>query len=397
MNEHSQLPATTDVLIVGAGAAGLTLAAALTAAGAGVVLVDRQAEGANTSRACVVHARTLEVLEDLKVTGDLVSQGLIVPRFTVRDRDHVLMTVDFGSLPTAYPYTLMIPQNVTEAVLLARLEALGGRVYRPYEVTEIRQDAGGVTATMATGETVTAAYLAGTDGMHSMVREQVRTGFTGDSYPQSFVLADVHMDWPLPRDEVMLYYHSDGLVVVAPLPGDRRYRVVATVPEAPEHPDRDFVQTLLDARGPRREPARVDDIVWSSRFHVHHRLADRYRTGRIVLAGDAAHVHSPAGGQGMNTGIQDAVALAGRLAAIVNDGAAAGRELDAYEAERRPVAEQVVTMTDRMTRIATTDSVALQKARNTLMRALDWLPAAHRTMAMNLSELVYDPERSHRK
>ena len=393
MNSRSALPATTGVLIAGAGAVGLTLATALTAAGTDVALIDKQAEGANTSRACVVHARTLEVLEDLKVTDDLVSQGLVVPRFTVRDRDHVLMTVDFAGLPTAYPYTLMIPQNVTEAVLLARLQALGGQVYRPYELAAVTQDADGVTATMATGETFRAGYLAGTDGMHSMVREQVGTGFIGDSYPQSFVLADVHMEWPLPRDEVMLYYHSDGLVVVAPLPGDRRYRIVATVPEAPEHPGRELVQALLDARGPRREPARVDDIVWSSRVHVHHRLADRYHAGRIVLAGDAAHVHSPAGGQGMNTGIQDAVALAPRLSAIVSGGAPAGPELAAYEAERRPVAEQVVTMTDRMTRIATTGSVPLQKARNALMRALDWLPPVHRTMAMTLSELVYDPER----
>jgi 2-polyprenyl-6-methoxyphenol hydroxylase-like FAD-dependent oxidoreductase len=393
MTEHTKLPATTDVLIVGAGAAGLTLAAALTAAGTDAVLVDKQAEGANTSRACVVHARTLEVLENLKVTGDLVSRGLIVPRFTVRDGDRVLMTVEFGGLPSAYPFTLMVPQNVTEAVLLARLQALGGRVCRPYEVASVTQDGDGVTATMTTGETIRAAYLAGTDGMHSMVRERVGTGFTGDSYPQSFVLADVHMDWPLPREEVMLYYHPEGLVVVAPLPGDRRYRIVATVPEAPEHPDRDFVQALLDARGPRREPARVDGIVWSSRFHVHHRLADRYHAGRLVLAGDAAHVHSPAGGQGMNTGIQDAMALAGRLAAIVGDSADPGRELAAYEAERRPVAERVVTMTDRMTRIATTGSVPLQKTRNALMRALDWLPAAERAMAMNLSELVYDPQR----
>ena len=393
MNSPSPLPATTEVLVVGAGAVGLTLATALAAAGTDVVLVDKQAEGANTSRACVVHARTLEVLEGLEVTGDMLSQGLVVPRFTVRDGDRVLMTVDFGGLPTEYPYTLMIPQNVTEAVLLARLQALRGRVHRPYEVATVTQDDGGVTATMTTGETIRAAYLAGTDGMHSVVREQLGTGFTGDSYPQSFVLADVDMDWPLPRDEVELYYHPDGLVVVAPMPGDRRYRIVATAPEAPEHADCAFVQALLDARGPRRDPARVDGIHWSSRFHVHHRLVSHYYAGRIVLAGDAAHVHSPAGGQGMNTGIQDAVALAGRLAAIVRQGADPGRELAAYEAERRPVAEQVVTMTDRMTRIATTGSVPLQKARNAFMRALDWLPAAHRAMAMNLSELVYDPQR----
>lgn len=395
MSEQTTLPTSTEVLVAGAGPTGLTLAAALAAAGTDVLVVDRQAEGANTSRACVVHARTLEVLEGLQVSQELVGRGLIVPRFTVRDGDRVLMTVNFGGLPTAYPYTLMIPQNVTEEVLLARAQALGGRVHRPFEVRKVTQDADGVTAVMATGETVRARYLAGADGMHSAVRELAGIGFTGDSYPQSFVLADVQMDWPLPRDEVMLYYHPDGLVVVAPLPGDRRYRVVATAGDAPEHPDAAYVQALLAARGPRREPAHLTGVAWSSRFHVHHRLADHYRAGRILLAGDAAHVHSPAGGQGMNTGIQDAVALAGRLPVVLGGGR--DGELDRYEAERRAVAGEVVRMTDRMTRLATTGNVQVQKARNAFMRALDWLPAAERAMAMTLSELAYDPRRAHRR
>jgi 2-polyprenyl-6-methoxyphenol hydroxylase-like FAD-dependent oxidoreductase len=392
MNEQQQLPAATGVLVAGAGPVGLTLAAGLTAAGTDVVVVDKQAEGANTSRACVVHARTLEVLESLKVSEELVSRGLIVPTFSVRDGDRVLMTVGFGDLPTAYPYTLMIPQNVTEEVLLGRLGALGGRVQRPCEVAAVTQDAAGVTATMATGETIRAAYLVGADGMHSTVREYTGTGFTGDQYPQSFVLADVQMDWPLPRDEVMLCYHADGLVVVAPLPDPGRYRIVATAAGAPEHPDRGYVQELLATRGPRRQPARVTSVVWSSRFRIHHRLAGHYRAGRILLAGDAAHVHSPAGGQGMNTGIQDAADLAARLAGAVRDGADPA-VLDGYEAQRRPVAAGVVTLTDRMTRVATLSSMPLQQARNALIRALGRVPAVHRALAMNLSELATDPAR----
>ncbi len=383
---EQQLPDSTDVLVVGAGPAGLALGAALTAAGTRVVVVDKQAAGANTSRACVVHARTLEVLTGLGVTGELLRRGLIVPRFTIRDGDRVLMTIDFGTLPTAYPYTLMIPQNVTEEILLARLQELGGRVWRPYEVTGVTQDGSGVTATMATGETIRAAYAVGADGMHSVIRECAGIGFDGDSYPESFVLADVHMDWPLPRDEVMLYYHPDGLVVVAPLPGEDRYRVVATATEPPEHPATADVQAIVSARGPRRQPARVLDTVWSSRFHVHHRLAGHYRAGRLLLAGDAAHVHSPAGGQGMNTGIQDALTLAAQLPAVLRDGADP-EVLDTYEAERRPVAAGVVTMTDRMTKIATTRHHSVQRARNTLLRTLDWVPAVHRAIAMNLSEL----------
>jgi 2-polyprenyl-6-methoxyphenol hydroxylase-like FAD-dependent oxidoreductase len=265
-------------------------------------------------------------------------------------------------------------------------------VHRPYEVTNVAQDSDGVTATMATGETIRVGYAVGADGIHSTVREYTGIGFTGDTYAQSFVLADVHMDWHLPETEVMLYYSPAGLVVVSALPGGR-HRIVATVDEAPEHPSGEFVQALLDARGPEQQPARIRDVVWSSRFRVHHRLADHYRDGRLFLAGDAAHVHSPAGGQGMNTGIQDAATLAAKLTAVLRDGAA-DTVLDEYEAQRRPVAAEVVALTHRITRIATVDSVPLRKARNALLRALDWLPPVHRTLAMNLSELATDPERS---
>ena len=391
MTQHLELPETTDVLIIGAGPVGLTLATALVAKGVQVVLVDKAAEGANTSRAAVVHARTLEVLETIQVSEELVKRGVIVPRFTVRDRDRSLLTVGFDELPTKYPYTLMVPQDITEEVLLDRLHAQGGQVHRPYEVASLEQDDTGTTATLTTGEVIRAKYAVGADGMHSMVREHAGIGFTGDTYAQSFVLADVRLDWDHQDDEVMLFFAPEGLAVVAPLPGGR-HRIVATIDEAPEHPSREDVQALLDTRGPKAHPARVTDIVWSSRFRVHHRLADHYRSGRLFLAGDAAHVHSPAGGQGMNTGIQDALVLAGRLAAVLLEGVGEST-LDEYEAERRPVAEEVVAFTHRMTRVATLGNAPLRGVRNAVLRALDWVPAVHRTMAMNLSELTTDPER----
>jgi 2-polyprenyl-6-methoxyphenol hydroxylase-like FAD-dependent oxidoreductase len=384
----SALPRTTDVLIVGAGPVGLTLAASLQARGVDVTLVDKAAAVATTSRAAVIHARTLEVLHSIDVSDELVRRGVIVPRFTVRDRDRALLSIDFDGLPTPHPYTLMLPQDITEDVLTDRLAELGGHVHRPYELARLEQDGDGVTATMAGGETVRASYVVGADGMHSAVREQIGIGFAGDAYGQSFVLADVHLDWEFDDSEVMLYFAPAGLLVVAPLPGGR-HRIVATADVAPEHPDRDDIQALLDARGPQKRPALVKDVVWSSRFRVHHRLADRYRKGRVFLAGDAAHVHSPAGGQGMNTGIQDAVALAARLAGVLRDGADE-RILDGYEAQRRPVAADVVAFTDRMTRVATVDHASVRRIRNATLRVLNRIPAVRRKMALNLSELAID-------
>jgi 2-polyprenyl-6-methoxyphenol hydroxylase-like FAD-dependent oxidoreductase len=231
---------------------------------------------------------------------------------------------------------------------------------------------------------VTADHLVGADGMHSLVRELAGIEFIGAAYPQSFVLADVALGTALPPDEVELFFSPHGLVVVAPLPHGR-HRVVATVDDAPEHPGADDIAALLAQRGPRSGTV-VRDLVWTSRFRVHHRLARHYRHGPVFLADDAAHVHSPAGGQGMNTGIQDAVDLGSRLAAV-----AAGGDpgvLDDYERLRRPVAGQVVTMTDRMTRAATLSGSAAA-VRNLVLRGVGLLPPVRRLAAMTLSELAY--------
>jgi 2-polyprenyl-6-methoxyphenol hydroxylase-like FAD-dependent oxidoreductase len=371
------LPTATTVAIVGAGPTGLALAVTLAEAGIGFVLLDKLAEGANTSRAAVVHARTLEVLDTLGAAAQLMERGVPLQRFTVRDGRRALARLGFAGLPTAYPFTLMVPQCDTEAVLLDRLRALGGDVHRPYEVTGVEQDADGVTLRTATGETLRARYAVGADGMHSAVREAAGIGFTGSAYPQSFVLADVRMEWAPGPAEVSLNFHHEGLVVIAPLPGGR-YRVVAIVDEAPAAPDAAYVQALLDTRAPGQ--ARVTEVVWGSRFRVHHRVADAYRAGRLLLAGDAAHVHSPAGGQGMNTGIQDGFAL-GR--AFAED------RLDGYEARRRPVAQRVVAFTDRMTRIATLRRRPARGLRNAVLPLVSRVPAVRNRIVRELSELDY--------
>jgi 2-polyprenyl-6-methoxyphenol hydroxylase-like FAD-dependent oxidoreductase len=347
--------------------------------------VDRDAAGVNTSRAAVVHARTLEVLDDLDVTPRMLKEGCVVPVFTVRDRTRRLARLDFSGLPTAHPYTLMLPQSRTEALLADRLAELGGELVRPCRLTALELAEDGAEATLSGPDgtqQVSARFVVGADGMHSTVRQAAGIGFTGARYAQSFVLADVRMRWPLADDEVQLFLSPAGLVVVAPLPGGD-HRIVATVDEAPEDIPASLVQALLDARGPGG--ARVDEVAWASRFSVHHRLADTYRHGPALLAGDAAHVHSPAGGQGMNTGIQDARALAPLLADALRTHDSAG--LDAYAAARRPVAQHVITTTDRLTRAAGVRNPVMRGVRDLVFGGANRVDRVKRRIALDLSEL----------
>ena len=375
----------TDVLVIGAGPSGLTLAASLINKGVATTVVDAQAAGANTSRAAVVNARTLEVLDALDVSRRLVKEGVQAPQFTIRDGRRLLIPVDFSVLPTEYAYSLMVPQATTERLLLDRLTELGGTVIRPKTLASVRQDANGATATFDDGDVITARYVVGADGIHSTVREQAGIGFEGGVYQESFTLADVRLGGEVPTDEVILFWAKAGLTVVAPLPGDI-FRIVAPVPDAPEEPSAEFIQQLLDERGLGAGRMVVTDVIWGSRFRIHHRVADTYRAGRLLLAGDAAHVHSPAGGQGMNLGIQDGVALADALAAVL--GGAPESVLDDYSAARRPIAQQVVEMTDRLTRLATLPR-ALRPIRNVAIGLAGRIPTVQRALAMRLSGLVY--------
>lgn len=381
------LKAEVPVLIVGAGPTGLALAAELERHGVSPLIIDRQTAGANTSRACVVHARTMEVLEPLGATRNLLAQGVKVPIFRIRDRDHTLITVNFEEIDSPYAFTLMIPQNHVERILLDHVQRLGGRVARPCELvrlnvlpSHIEAEVRGEGAT----QLVKAQWLIGCDGMHSRVREQAGISFKGGSYEQSFVLADVRMQWPLSREEVTLFYSPEGLMVVAPLP-EEHFRIVATMDNAPEQPSAEFMQQVLDRRGPAERPGRIDGVVWSSRFHIHHRVAKTHRRGRVLLCGDAAHVHSPAGGQGMNTGIQDATTLADELATTLRDGDEI--RLDHWATARHKVAADVVALTDRMTRIATMKSPTGQNLRNLAVAFAGHLPMVRAALAKTLAEL----------
>jgi 2-polyprenyl-6-methoxyphenol hydroxylase-like FAD-dependent oxidoreductase len=383
----SPLARSTDVLVVGGGPAGLSLGGELKRLGISALVIDQQLEGDNTSRAAVIHARTLEVLEPLGATAELLTRGLKVAIFRVRDRDKVLLTIAFDGLATAFPFTLMCPQNQTEAVLIDRLRALGGDVVRPARLLSVRSTDDGVEAIIDhAGEhkSVAARWIVGCDGAHSVVRDQAGIAFEGATYPQDFVLADIRMDSSLARTEVNLFFSPDGLVVLAPLPGGD-FRVVATVDSAPEHPSVTDIQALLNSRGPEAQIGNIIAVIWSSRFRVHHRIAQSPRKGAYLLCGDAAHVHSPAGGQGMNTGIQDAISLAEALQAALSSGDAAG--LDRWASTRHHIAEKVVALTDRMTRAATMHPGPGRSLRNSALSFVGRIPQVRAAIARSLAEL----------
>jgi 2-polyprenyl-6-methoxyphenol hydroxylase-like FAD-dependent oxidoreductase len=311
---------------------------------------------------------------------------VVVPSFTFRQRDKVLTRLDFSSLPTHYPFVLTLQQYRTEAILTERLHALGGQVRRPYQVTGVSTDTDSAVVEVDGPdghEVVRARFVVGADGTHSVVRKSARIEFVGGDYSQSFVLADARLDWPLRRDEVQNFFSPAGIVVCGPLPKEQR-RVLATVDKAPEVITPEFVQQILDERGP--SGARVEELTWTSQFRVHHRIANTFRRGPVFLAGDAAHVHSPAGGQGMNLGIQDGVDLAHTLSAALKGATYA--DLDGYEKRRRPVARATVVFTNLMTRASILGNGPAQFARNAVFSVVGHLPPVRKQMALHMAELA---------
>lgn len=364
------------VLVVGAGPAGLATAIGLAQRNIDFIIIDALPEAQNTSRAAVVHAATLDSMGKLGVAASMIAQGIKVPYFRIRETDRVLLHVDFGVLRSPYPFSLMIPQDETERILVERLRVLGHAVARPRQFRGLERSSGRFRAFLdgAGGqEIIDAQFVVGADGLNSAVRETSAIAFPGKSYG-SFLLADIRMDWPLSRDEVTLFFSQGGMLVVAPMSQDR-YRVVAQFPDAPPVPSVADVQGVLDARGPS-SGASVMEVLWGSRFKVHHRLADHFHKDGVLLVGDAAHVHSPAGGQGMNLGLRDAVALAQALADAIASGS--HNPLDDYDGVRQGTAATVLQRTDRLTRLATASPSTSRWGRNRLIALAEAIPPVRR-------------------
>ena len=391
---NRRMPVSEKILVVGAGPVGLTLACELARYRIGVRLIDRSPEPTRTSKALVVWSRTLELMDRMGCTPAFLAAGLHARGATLRSDGQVLGSADFTEIASPYPFALMIPQAETERLLTENLAGFGVAVEREVALTSFSQGSDGVTARLSHSdgreEALSTPILIGCDGAHSRVRHGLDLAFTGQAQGDEWLLADVRVAGPgaPPPDEVAVFLHRDGPLVLFPIPG-RRARVVATVGKAdPDHPrpdpSLDAVQALVEARA--GTGIRVSDPVWLSHFRIHERKVSQYRQGRVFLAGDAAHIHSPAGGQGMNTGMQDAVNLAWKLA-LVRRGEAAPDLLDSYSPERDAVGEMVLRNASRLTMAATLANPAAQAARNLAIRALLGFHAVRDRMAATMSEI----------
>jgi 2-polyprenyl-6-methoxyphenol hydroxylase-like FAD-dependent oxidoreductase len=367
-------PGEPDVLVVGAGPTGLTLAAQLHALGARVRIIDRNLDRAHESRALAVQPRTLEVLRGLGIAQTLVERGNDAARLQIHAGKRVVPVrlFDVGLEDTAFRFLLLVSQAETEAVLNEHLVERGLVVERGTELVAFEQGERKVDCTLrrANGSTegLHARYVVGCDGAHSSVRRDAGIPFEGAAYPQTFVLADLEVDGGLAKEAAHAFLGPQGVLFFFPLATPATWRMLGIRPtEANEQgrtegtqPSLEELQEIADAFTGRS--VRLRDPVWKTYFRLHHRHAARYRAGRIFLAGDAAHVHSPAGGQGMNTGIQDAWNLGWKLA-LVAQGIADDGLLDTYEAERQPIGRLVLRFTDRATSIATSQSTIVRLLR----------------------------------
>ncbi|MFE3108931.1 FAD-dependent monooxygenase [Kitasatospora indigofera] len=366
----------TEVLVVGAGPVGLTAAAELRRRGVDCRIVDKLAEPQPYAKAVGIQPRTLEIWDAMGLAREALDAALpMLGQLTYVDgKPGPRIDLD---LPADIPYGFAaIPQYATERLLTAHLAGYGTAVERGTELIDLGQDADGVRAVLRTPEgreDVQARYLIGCDGAHSPVRRAMGIRFDGDAFPEQYMLGDVEVDWDLPAGFGLRVVHHDAegrvddVLVCIPLPGRGRYRMSMLVPaeleavaavggtngevahglESGRTPQLRHIQTVLDRLSPT--PTTASGLRWSSVFRISHRLVDRYREGRVLLAGDAAHIHPPTGAQGMNTGVQDAYNLAWKLALVVGGTAAEGL-LDTYQGERHPIGEEVVGRTVRHSR-----------------------------------------------
>lgn len=386
---------TIDVLVVGAGPTGLTMASELARHGSRPRIIDRAPAPATESRAFGVHARTMELFDTIGAIEPLLARGTPVQSVSVYNRGSRMACIDLhGKIDSKYPFILILPQSDTERVLTDHLASFRVRVDRSTTLEGLAQDDGGVTAHLRLpdggAESVRCRYLIGCDGAHSVVRKGVDIPFEGAAYPNQWLLADMRLDWELDHDDLAVFTHPRGVSAYFPL-AEQRSRFMFQLPDTGlddelGEPTLDHVRRLLTEREvPFRE---VRDPTWLAYFRLHHRLAARFRAGRVFLAGDAGHIHSPVGGQGMNIGIQDAFNLAWKLALVLR-GHAPGTLLDSYEVERRRVDRGVVDLTHRATTLVGARNPVLRAVRSAVIKVASKLDSVQHRLLTTISQIEH--------
>jgi len=384
-------PAKIDVMISGAGPVGLTLAAELARYGLAVRVVDKAAQRTDKSKALVVWSRTVEHLDRLGCGDAFVAAGLQVPGISIFGGGKRIGHFDFTGVKSPHPYALIVPQCDTERLLEEHLATRGVTVERGAEFLRFRETADGVESVFrrADGaeETVASRWLVGCDGAHSPVRHQLALEFKGDTLQSDWILGDIHLEGVQCPGQVELYWHADGVLALFPIKGSR-YRMIADLPGGSHaaDPTLDEVQAVLVRRGPAT--LRASSPIWLASFRINERKVSDYRVGRVFLAGDAAHIHSPAGGQGMNTGMQDACNLAWKLALVARGAGAEGPLLASYSPERSGVGDQILAVTSTATAAATLRGATAQFIRNhaaALIMGIPWVREKAATIATELA------------
>jgi 2-polyprenyl-6-methoxyphenol hydroxylase-like FAD-dependent oxidoreductase len=399
MNEvHPRSP----VLIVGAGPTGLAAAMSLARARIPLRLIDRSPQPARHSRAIGIQARTLELFEQHRIVEPFLELGHRAHAANLYSNGQRRIRLDFDPLLTRYPYLLFIDQTLTERLLTGHLETLGAEIERGVELVEFTQTADGIDAQLrhpdGRFETLRASWLIAADGAHSTVRHQLDMQFEGETLEQSFLLADLDASTPWPDDEFQIFASGDGLAGLFPF-GKGHFRLIADhkamVPEAPEGttplPTLDECREVVRRRV--HHPVSLSALSWSSYFRINSRMVRQLRKERVFFVGDAAHVHSPAGAQGMNTGIQEAFNLGWKLARVMTGGAP-DRLLDTYHAERYPIERVVLRRTSFMTQLVEADHGPLRLLRERVMPVLVALGPLRDAARQAVSELSIQYRRS---
>ncbi|GAA3902955.1 FAD-dependent monooxygenase [Streptomyces lacrimifluminis] len=364
----------TPVLVVGAGPTGLTAACVLWDLGVPCRVIDRRSGPGIAPKGLVLWSGALECLDRVGVAAQLAGTALPLAGASYWSKGRRIAGVRFGGLTgTAFPGPLCVPQPVTERALHARLTELGGTVEWETEVTAVTVNRGGpeesatVTLSAAGGaETVTVPWLVAADGARSLVRDSVGIPFEGHTFDRTFLIGDGRLEGAGAEAEVQHHITPDGVLVIVPQPDGHRVFFDTEPDEWSEPPSEQQLQRLLDERGPGG--LRLHGTWWTSRFRVHAKVAPRFREGPVLLAGDAVHAHTTAGGQGLNTGVQDGYDVGWKLATVVRGGDPA--LLDSYEAERRPASVRAVANGDQQTRMWLLRNPAARLLRNTAMRVL---------------------------